>query len=358
MKIERIRIRDLRGIEHLDLDLRDEIGVPRDLVVLAGPNGCGKTTILDAISAALTAPTQLTSHREDMVFSPRALVRVGAAQATVALSLTFSAEERAATEALYAESGTPLGGALAENVQVQWCYPDPLGKHGRGFATLEGSGARELLGARVEAARRLKIAGGSPHWFRQLGRVCMFDQRRTGLERNISPQVWRLLGREGDDARRARKTSNPRDILLDLAIRAELPGVSTDLQESYEALRRRFSATCGGKTLEGPRTLDNGEIDVVLRDGAQEYGFDGLSSGELMILSFLIRMATERVHRSIVLVDEVELHLHPTWQRRFLHALPKMGDDNQIIVTTHSDYLRDAAPAAAVLNLGELLEGS
>lgn len=57
-----LKIRGFRGIDALDLDFRGPDGKPNPLVVLCGPNGGGKTTVLDAIHAALvvrgrTAPT-------------------------------------------------------------------------------------------------------------------------------------------------------------------------------------------------------------------------------------------------------------------------------------------------------------
>ena len=43
-----LSIRDFRGVEKLDLDFRGPDGHPNSLVVLAGPNGCGKTAVLEA----------------------------------------------------------------------------------------------------------------------------------------------------------------------------------------------------------------------------------------------------------------------------------------------------------------------
>ena len=43
-----LSIRDFRGIDRLDLDFRGPDGHPNSLVVLAGPNGCGKTAVLEA----------------------------------------------------------------------------------------------------------------------------------------------------------------------------------------------------------------------------------------------------------------------------------------------------------------------
>ncbi len=71
------------------------------------------------------------------------------------------------------------------------------------------------------------------------------------------------------------------------------------------------------------------------------YYYDGLSSGQQMILLMLLQFATKRIHRSIVLIDELELHLHPLWQDRLYASLSKLGDENQCAFTTHSTHLRD-----------------
>ncbi len=43
-----LSIHDFRGIDRLDLDFRGPDGRPNSLVVIGGPNGCGKTAVLEA----------------------------------------------------------------------------------------------------------------------------------------------------------------------------------------------------------------------------------------------------------------------------------------------------------------------
>ena len=48
-----LSIQNFRGIESLDLDFRGPDGLPNQLVVLAGPNGSGKTAVPEAALLAV-----------------------------------------------------------------------------------------------------------------------------------------------------------------------------------------------------------------------------------------------------------------------------------------------------------------
>jgi predicted ATP-binding protein involved in virulence len=46
----------------------------------------------------------------------------------------------------------------------------------------------------------------------------------------------------------------------------------------------------------------------------------------------------------VVMIDEVEQHLHPRWQRAVINALPALVPTAQIILTTQSPYVAACAP--------------
>jgi len=50
----------------------------------------------------------------------------------------------------------------------------------------------------------------------------------------------------------------------------------------------------------------------------------------------------------ILLLDEVDAHLHPLWQRRLLPAMREALPDVQIIVTSHSPFVISSCPEARV----------
>jgi predicted ATP-binding protein involved in virulence len=50
-----------------------------------------------------------------------------------------------------------------------------------------------------------------------------------------------------------------------------------------------------------------------------------------------------------VLIDDIEAHLHPSWQRRVLGALRRTFPNCQLIVTTHSPQVLSEVPNDAVV---------
>ncbi len=61
---------------------------------------------------------------------------------------------------------------------------------------------------------------------------------------------------------------------------------------------------------------------------------------EHQILRILVGLVSGTAENSIVLIDEVELHLHPAWQRKLIWALREDKSNNQYIFTIHSPFVK------------------
>ncbi|MCP4219956.1 MAG: AAA family ATPase, partial [bacterium] len=53
----------------------------------------------------------------------------------------------------------------------------------------------------------------------------------------------------------------------------------------------------------------------------------------------------------IILLDEIDLHLHPSWQRTILHSIAGLFPNIQFIVTTHSPFVVQSAGPAGIIAL-------
>ena len=97
-----------------------------------------------------------------------------------------------------------------------------------------------------------------------------------------------------------------------------------------------FKKLLPGKTLEGIDPKQLGEFHYKL-DNGQVLPFSTLSSGEQEVIKITFDLLWKRITHSIFLIDEPELHLHPTLTFRLIETLKEMGDGtNQFIFFTHS----------------------
>jgi predicted ATPase len=409
MKLARVQIENFRHLGRqdnpLDLDFTDTLGRVRDFTLLVGPNTRGKTTILDAIAAALGRSVGMAALRPDLKFSPRTIVRRGALHAKVTCWLRFSSEEIAATRDIFRLAQISEKVPDAPEVKLTWIYPSPRkpsefersttttivpGGSTSGQTTLSwtlplgwpvtyqvvptGNQPRQdygviqcepemgwvLLHGRDQAARLLATGRADWSWFNRVGGVFTFDQERTGLGKTISRQVWNIIHGTAEAARENEelRTTDPRTILIDLALQSLVPSIAAkgQMPDEFRLIQERYARVCAPRRILGAVRDELGEFDVYFSDGENEYTYEGLSSGEKNVLLLLIRFVAERMHQSVVLIDELELNQHPLWQGKLVHMVPRMGEGNQIIATTHSPYLRGAVAPEAVIDLGDLGE--
>ena len=120
--------------------------------------------------------------------------------------------------------------------------------------------------------------------------------------------------------------------------------------KDLSAVRRAIEAMVPG--VSRPRTTRNPTRFVVSvasldGDGETELEISQLSGGYRIVLALAAdlarRMAQGNPHlddplqsEAIVLIDEVDLHLHPSWQQRALPDLMRTFPNAQFIVSTHS----------------------
>ena len=349
MKLKKVSIHNFKRIDRLDIDFTDSLGRIRDITVIAGPNGCGKTTILDAIAYPLCRVMKVPFPKSEMGLTGNDVIRGGAIEARVDFDVVLERDEHQEL-CRVTKKLDPNWIVLNRNQgYFTWCQPlPPNSRRGKGWTLLRG--------------RRIATDLVSKHQeditiFNKLGGLFYFDQERSIPARTspkhdrITPEI--LDGIPEDEEGLVPFWANIKQHLVNLGVDAKLA------PDSWQADRFRTIQEIYAK-LFAPRQLievrPRGESrDLCFRDGDnQEYWFEGLSSGEKQCLLFIVQFAAYRIHRSIVLIDEVGLHLHPTLQIELLKQLPRMGDDNQFIVTTHSPYVFDFFPPEHRLSMGTL----
>lgn len=100
--------------------------------------------------------------------------------------------------------------------------------------------------------------------------------------------------------------------------------------------------------------VDVNPLRFVVRQGGELLDIMQLSDGYKTLLALVIdlsrRMALANPHLddplladAVVMIDELDLHLHPSWQQRVVGDLLKTFPNAQFIVTTHTPYIVESA---------------
>ena len=92
--------------------------------------------------------------------------------------------------------------------------------------------------------------------------------------------------------------------------------------------------------------IDPHSNDLILKTPNGDVYFEYLSSGYKTCMYIMLGILKEIEYRfsdivydkydGLILIDEIDLHLHPTWQANIILAMKKTFPSSQIIVTTHS----------------------
>lgn len=66
---------------------------------------------------------------------------------------------------------------------------------------------------------------------------------------------------------------------------------------------------------------------------------ENLSSGEILLFTKIATLLQIEPKNSIILIDEPEMSLHPSWQRKIIKIYENFPGNNQFIISTHSPHI-------------------
>ena len=88
-----------------------------------------------------------------------------------------------------------------------------------------------------------------------------------------------------------------------------------------------------------------------------KFDINELSSGEKQLFLRTLAIKMLNPENSIILIDEPELSLHPKWQQRIVDVYRKIGENNQIIIATHSPHILGSVKKENIILLDKDGEG-
>lgn len=333
MKLKKLEINHFRGIEHFELDLCPEDETPNALNCLVGNNGSGKTTVLQAIALVLSAATRKNEdisslkNTELSSLSWKGYERGVSRSTTIKLALELEPDEITAVQELF-----EIWTQYYPNHSSHLTKPDKqtdinlLYEFGQ-VRCLEGEGAlfelcgRFLVKTVAEFLSFSEVRG----FLARMGDVFWFEQTRRMTSGTVASIRQDLINWW---AYHHQNYQNGEDLLVELENSFSMIFPNTQFV-GLEPMRM-------GASINKPNFYW-----LLQRGDSKPYDIGEMSSGEQTIFAILYQFVSLKIARSIILLDELELHLHPPQQQAFYASLYKFGPDCQFIMTTHSPYLED-----------------
>ncbi len=344
-----------------------ETGLARPLVVLVGENGSGKSTVLQAIAATLGTATRRLQWPGDLQWPGFNLDLAGSAwnlPSEVLLKTAFTDAERNATVDYFKK----VPGLIERPGLTQPSQDSPVT-----LRLYEGgvqAGTREQyfqFRGREYAKQIVKLVENGHRVFENVGTVFWYTEHRTST--SLTAEVLSPANKGETDAFFEAKEDGSihfdenllRRRLADLmqfhsrVERGEYQ-LRPGQRDLFADLERGYSTVFPNRRFEG--SVPRSDVDEVLKDpwfflydGHHQYEISEMSGGERAIFPLIFDFANWHINNSVVLIDEIELHLHPPLQQALIRALPELGKNNQFIITTHSDWIADIVPHECVIRI-------
>ncbi|WP_224366950.1 AAA family ATPase [Hyalangium versicolor] len=330
MYLLNLEISGLKLLRDFRLSPRDEQGRPRMWTVLIGENGLCKTSILQAIAMAASGYVRANQLADVPSLPDR---RRTDAELSIRADFTFS-------EALHGIREYPGLGTRPPSPPIITSSLTVAPGHNilKGYSRYVPSGVQEGSDP-IEDVRSLNL----PLWFvagygtsRLLPRPLSSDKAEDPILSRLNPLFdrGRLIGTGFadllEDPREFARTLRAALIesqLLPRATDVELRGRGGVKSASDLVEKHRFELKIGAESLKLPATWLSQGYQSTIAWIADIIGQVFSEAGGPVALAEM---------EGLVLIDEIDLHLHPKWQLGLIPTLKRVFPKLQFIVTTHS----------------------
>jgi predicted ATPase len=325
--LRRVELSNVKLARDLTISFEAEDGSPRMWTCLLGDNGAGKTSVLQAIALAATG----AALGGKLVGDARDFVSVSPAPVTAAIACEFT-------------------GGLSTRLQVR-----------PGSFQWEGAGPDD---ERVNEQRRHRRPGffvaafGTSRRLARPGQVALPSDPIVDRVRGVFDSGHRMLGLEFGEALASYGLRDAYLAAVDQLVRITdeqgpvLPGL--------RGLERTAEDAPGARPGDVVASFEAGADPFRLAPHLLSAGYQSVLAwigdliGHLLLERAMggLEPSPPEAMAGIVLIDEIDLHLHPAWQRRVGPILRVLFPKLQFVVTTHAPIVVAGFAPSEIVRLG------
>lgn len=347
MKIDSLTVENFNGFDHREFNFNSKFNL------LVGDNATGKTSVLDALAIALGSWfLGIQGYANVLGIDPDEVRVVAHPHRDI---YSFEKQFPSRIEA----RGTVMGKELTWARELKHEGGRTSSVNAKSISTVASDAERRVRSGENVTIPLICTYGTERLWFEATHRK---SKKKEGFKNRLPSRL--------DGYFDCINFTIQESSLLDW-IRSE---VSASQQRYEETIAIRAFKRAVTRCVEGATYLYYDERYKDLVVSIEQHGhqlFRNLSDGQRIVLTLvgdLVKRATtlnphldDRVldeTPGIVLIDELDLHLHPKWQRRIIGDLRSTFPSVQFIATTHSPQLIGEAEPEEVILLGDHLRAN
>lgn len=376
MEIKKFQLHNIGRFEQLDVSLAPSDTVSGNVTVLIGNNGAGKTSLLKSLATSLSwFVSRLRSEKGSGSPIPEEVIKNGSNSAAVLIEVFDP--QRSVSGADTSEEDYLFHWSIAKS---------RAGRRGEHNSQLTGATAladlyREALSHNEKQSLPLvafypveRVVLDIPLKIKDKHTFLQLDGYDNSLNQGVDFRRFFEWFREREDSEN--ETGIPDDIFAKLI---ETFGEGSEIWKKLTSLKassrdRQLTAvrTAISTFMPGFSNLKvrrKPRLHMSIDKGGETLNVLQLSQGEKSLMALVGDIARRLAMMNpvlenplhgdgIVLIDEVDMHLHPSWQRSLIDRFTSTFPNCQFVLTTHSPLVISDSKDVLVYSLddGELSE--
>ena len=313
MRVTDLKLANVRSIKAAELRFQPGF----NLVV--GNNGAGKTTVLEALAVCVSEYVRAGARGPDVRPFKKDAIRIGAASLDVEC------------------------GFVGNGSSYRFVLHKPRGQ-------TEGTGKKGFIGSQLAGDSRLDKTSQS------VG--CADQAEPEGRPLGVLYSTARAVPRERPPRSLGARSVAYKDALLDREIGLGYFASWLSMKQSVDVERNQQALTAVQSAVrrflpgyDNLRLSGADDSTLLIDRRGETLAVRQLSHGERGILAVMLDLTWRMGHLNseltdpageagaVVLIDEIDLHLHPKWQRQIVRKLTETFPRCQFIATTHSPQI-------------------
>ena len=358
MKILKLELQNFRCFEQEKFDFSEKLNL------LIGDNATGKTTILDALRSLIASyihRLSLSNYPENIWYNFQSPGRIKESDIKTETRIKNQRETNFDVKILCQ--------VLTNQSEISWWIKRKITydyNRNEYYAHAPSSNLYDFAESMREKYDNSEIINlpiaahyGTNRLWRLLKNDQDFETKRRDFEENILARKSCFWGYKDC-------LESGSNLILDIFIFEDIDDL---LGEKYVLIHQAISNALSSCQIDGWSEINYDQTEDTLlvksEDGKSQH-FSRLSDGVKnmigMVSDIAFRCAILNPHlganapqetEGIIFIDEIDLHLHPRWQRRIVEDLQRTFPNIQFFATTHSPFIIQSLRQGKLINLND-----